>query len=277
MNLNELDLDINNYTIYDILNLYNLSYNYDISDLKEIKKKIIKVHPDKSNLDGKYFLFFKDTYKILLNVYNFRNSNIKNKRLDESIDSNETEINLKNYLMKKKGVDFNTEFNKLFEKIHLRDENDNKGYDDWLKSDKNYLKSDNDIEKIKKDSIINYNNEILSYNDDSFSNVYDYNNLNTFNNNTRNDLKKVYYDESIIPIDEKDVLNNKKMYNNVNELNMSRTKDLKNITFSTRNLDEKTENEEKKILNSAYNLYQNQNNYNKRFNNEISKYLLIKK
>ena len=39
MNLNELDLDINNYTIYDILNLYNLSYNYDISDLKEIKKK----------------------------------------------------------------------------------------------------------------------------------------------------------------------------------------------------------------------------------------------
>ena len=102
---------------------------------------------------------------------------------------------------------------KLFEKIHLRDENENKGYDDWLKSDKNYLKSDNDIEKIKKDSIINYNKEILSYNDDSFSNVYDFNNLNTFNNNIRNDLKKVYYDESIIPIDEKDVLNNKKMYN----------------------------------------------------------------
>ena len=42
-------------------------------DLKNAKKIVLKTHPDKSKLDKKYFLFFSSAYKILFQLYNFKN------------------------------------------------------------------------------------------------------------------------------------------------------------------------------------------------------------
>ena len=55
--LSELDLNIDNYTLNDLYNLFNVSY-LDEPSLKTAKQIVLKMHPDKSQLDSKYFLFF---------------------------------------------------------------------------------------------------------------------------------------------------------------------------------------------------------------------------
>jgi hypothetical protein len=67
-----VDLNIENYEFDDLLNLFNLSYNFGEDEMKRIKLVVMKTHPDKSGLDKKYFLFFQKTYKMLLEIYYFR-------------------------------------------------------------------------------------------------------------------------------------------------------------------------------------------------------------
>ena len=57
--LNSLDLDLDHYSLDDIYHLFNISENKLTEDtLKGAKQIVLKMHPDKSQLDSKYFLFF---------------------------------------------------------------------------------------------------------------------------------------------------------------------------------------------------------------------------
>ena len=49
--MNELDLNIKNYNLTDILNLFNLSPNFDETGLKNAKKQVLMTHPDKSHME----------------------------------------------------------------------------------------------------------------------------------------------------------------------------------------------------------------------------------
>ena len=53
------NLDIHMYSLQDLLNLFDLTYDIDIESLKRAKKKVLMTHPDKSGLDAKYFCFIK--------------------------------------------------------------------------------------------------------------------------------------------------------------------------------------------------------------------------
>ena len=67
-----LDLNIDNYDYEDILNLFKLNINFGESELKNAKKQLLNMHPDKSGLDKKYFLFFSSAYKMVYRIYQFR-------------------------------------------------------------------------------------------------------------------------------------------------------------------------------------------------------------
>ena len=67
--MEQLDLNINNYDLEKLLQLFNLSYDFSYNDLKLSIKKLYKIHPDKSGLDPKYFMFFKRAYTIVLNIF----------------------------------------------------------------------------------------------------------------------------------------------------------------------------------------------------------------
>ena len=56
--MNELDLNIQNYDLDDILNLFKLERNFDELQLKNAKKVVLMTHPDKSRLANEYFIFF---------------------------------------------------------------------------------------------------------------------------------------------------------------------------------------------------------------------------
>ena len=65
------DLDLDNYKLEDILNLFKVPYDFNEKDLKRAYRQVLMVHPDKSKLDAKYFHFYVEAYKILSNVYYF--------------------------------------------------------------------------------------------------------------------------------------------------------------------------------------------------------------
>ena len=71
--MEELDLNIDNYELTDLLNLFQLDYDFDESGLKKAKKIVLQTHPDKCELDNEYFLFFSAAYKIIFSIYSFYN------------------------------------------------------------------------------------------------------------------------------------------------------------------------------------------------------------
>lgn len=143
-----LDLDIDNYKLEDILDLFKIgNTDFTEADLKKAKQMVLKTHPDKSKLSPDYFRFFSRAYKILYSIWEFRrqsektpsNENTeysgiaipeeeKKELLDEFFDKNQKLKNTKY---------FNKWFNKEFEKNKIVSESQEKGYGDWLKSQEN--------------------------------------------------------------------------------------------------------------------------------------------
>ena len=147
----ELDLNVDNYSLNDLYNLFNIHAQVlDEPLLKSAKQIVLKMHPDKSQLDSKYFLFFSKAYKRLYSIYEFQNkSDKKNERdlkKDYFDDSNKAILN--NMFETKKELkdpkNFNNWFNEKFDKHKIEDDDTNNGYGDWLKSDEGlYSQEDN--------------------------------------------------------------------------------------------------------------------------------------
>ena len=78
----ELDLNVNNYSRVELYRLFGLTNTTTLNEgiMKECKKIVLKTHPDKSNLDNKYFVFFSEAYKKLLGIYEFQNKTNTKKR-----------------------------------------------------------------------------------------------------------------------------------------------------------------------------------------------------
>jgi len=155
--LSNLDLELDHYSLEDLYKLFNIP-EHQLSEqaLKNAKQIVYKMHPDKSQLDPKYFRFFSAAYKRVFSIFEFQNKSL-NKRLatsdnDYYDDSNKTILN--NMFDTNKGLkdpkNFNSWFNEKFEKHSkdvLEDDVGNKGYGDWLKSDEGLYSVNDNITK----------------------------------------------------------------------------------------------------------------------------------
>ena len=135
------DFNLDNYHLSDLLNLFKLKYNFNIEDLKDAKKMVMQIHPDKSGLDKEYFLFYCKAFRVIKNIYDLRNKpytslNSNNSNIEYLAESEEDKGNklLVENLMKKDNLDFNKWFNETFEKINIVEEERKTGYGDWLKT-----------------------------------------------------------------------------------------------------------------------------------------------
>jgi len=141
----ELDLNIDNYDLDDILTLFQVNHNLTDKDMKTAKTTTLKMHPDKSGLDKKYFLFFSQAYKLLYQLYIFQdksrentnshNTDYENKNIE--LDKSNREILNRLNNNKEFKENFNQWFNGEFEKMKITDEFTDGGYGDWLKSNDN--------------------------------------------------------------------------------------------------------------------------------------------
>lgn len=238
-NNKEIDLNIDNYSQRELYKLFGITTQQLSEDILKIcKKTVLKTHPDKSNLDPKYFLFFSKAYKRLYNIYEFQNKTARKQTTEYNKEDNENAIILdkmfeQNKSLKKSG-DFNKWFNEKFEKYKVEEEDS--GYGEWLKSEqdmvdlKNVSKADmtSEMEKHKKriQAVTNYNGI-----DTQYASSFGGSSLITNNNNFTSDvfssdgvgytdLKQAYV-ESVIPVTEDDY-NKLPKFKNIDEYNRYR-------------------------------------------------------
>ena len=135
-----LDLDISNYNLSD---LFKIPLNFTEGDLKKAKSIVLKTHPDKSGLEPDFFRFYSKAYKMLYSVWEFRkkgdvNAN-GNKNTDYSTYGDDEKRELLDQMFQtnekfKNKNQFNKWFNEQFERNKLSNEREEKGYEDWLRS-----------------------------------------------------------------------------------------------------------------------------------------------
>jgi len=230
--MNDLDMNIDNYELDDLLNLFNLEFDFIENDLKQAKKIVLMTHPDKSNLAKEYFLFFTSAYKIILSIYEFRHRATKNK-VSSSLKYIPDEKDEEKELLLKKIKDkpnFNKLFNELFEKNKVNYDDTDNGYGDWLVSEEDidtrkttlgnmnatFEKKKKEVRAIVKqteiDDIGGGNN-----NGDLTRDKPEYYSSSVFSNNLEyQDLKRAHV-ESVVPVTQEDYLNRPK-FQNVDEL-----------------------------------------------------------
>jgi hypothetical protein len=230
-----MDLDITNYDYEDILKLFNISKQFNEEDLKSAKKKVLASHPDKSGLDKSYFLFFSSAYKILFNIYNFRekHSSLTNlNNYNENYDAHKDEVNeelIHKIMTTKSTQEFNKWFNEQFDTMKITNDYDKNGYGDWLNGNNNEetvkCTDINSIHKImeekkkllrshnliKKKDICEFNN--TNYCDLINSKPEDYSS-GLFSKFQYEDLKKAH-EESIIPVTNEDNISNYSSYDDI--------------------------------------------------------------
>jgi hypothetical protein len=276
----ELDLDINNYNLDDILNLFKIPTNFDEQDLKRAKQVVLKTHPDKSRLPADYFRFYSKAYKMLYSVWDFRKRgdvDSKNPKNTEYTNFSDKE---KNVLLDqffesndkfKNSHKFNDWFNKEFEKNKLSNEAEIKGYGDWLKTDE-------DIEPIKNVSMATMKHEFDKKKSQARSlilreDVQDFWSNNSISASELSNESPETYDsglfsglgfqdlykahtETVIPVTEEDYEKRQK-FKNVNEYMSYRNKqDTKPLSEqqALEYLNQKNEKEEEKSVRRAYEL-----------------------
>lgn len=136
----ELDLDITNYSLDDLLSLFKMPINFTLQDMKRAKKIVLMTHPDKSGKPKEVFLFFSSAYKLLHNLYTFRNKSDGSCSKPTEYLLNDEDHNPALAAFSKQD-DFNKRFNELFEK-YKEDYQEEDGHGDWLKS------NDDLVEKV---------------------------------------------------------------------------------------------------------------------------------
>ena len=234
--MSDFDLNIDNYDLEDLLNLFHLNYEFDENDLKTAKTVALKTHPDKSGLNKEVFLFFMKAYKMIESIYEFKLKRAKCAR-NTSYENEKMESNKKTLLLKKldgmKAKDFNKWFNKMFEKVKVNDDDVDSGYGKWFKSDEDVneetVTNKRDMEAVfnkkkaaSRELVLHKGvNEMVhgggydltrsrpdEYSSDIFSKLqYD-------------DLRKAHT-ETVVPVTHEDYLRRKK-YNNVESLKKDR-------------------------------------------------------
>ena len=283
-----MDLDISNYDYEDILKLFNISRQFSTEDLKNAKKRVLASHPDKSGLDKSYFLFFSSAYKILFNIYNFREkhsslTNLNNYNENYNADKDEeNELLIHKIMTTKSTQEFNKWFNEQFNTMKISNSYEENGYGDWLNSSNTEeivkctdLNSMNKImeEKkkvlrtqmlIKKRDISEFNNN--QYCDLTNSKPEDYSS-GLFSKFQYEDLKKAH-EESIIPVTNEDNISN---YSSYDDIKLKRTQQsivpMKNEE-ANKYLNKSKEDENNISSMRAYNLFK-QDEINKKNNDKF--------
>ena len=266
-----VDLNLDNYGLEDLLNLFKLDYNFDIEQLKQAKKVALKTHPDKSGLPNEYFIFFSKAYNIIYKIYTFRHRRLKKveniEYQSEELPESE-QISLLKKLKKFKTVnEFNNWFNTVFDKIKINDDV-NKGYGDWFESnddlDDNKINNMNEMnaafEKKKKESkaLIKHEGikEIIDEGGYSLSNDKPESyGTNVFSKFKYEDLKKAHT-ETVVPVTMDDFYNRKQFDNldNLKKYRDSNNDEPFSLSQSKQYLNKLKEQEDMVNTNRAYNL-----------------------
>tara|TARA_Y100001970_G_scaffold289556_1_gene420339 strand:+ start:2184 stop:3050 length:867 start_codon:yes stop_codon:yes gene_type:complete len=264
----DVDLNIDNYDFDDLLNLFNLNYNFNEKELKKAKRSVLMTHPDKSGLDKSYFMFFTKAYKMLSQIYYFRGKK-QSRAYDKTYKTDDMEhLELIKGLDGKSISEFNKWFNKMFDNVKLADDEMDSGYGDWMKnaelrSMKNVKQSDfgREFEKRKqecKDLIVH--REVGEIHTRGGSNLTrdrpELYNSEIFSKLKYEDLRRAHT-ETVVPVTQEDYDKVKK-FNSIEEYQTYRNSSYNTTPLSKEEsqkyLNERDNKRNEKSMRRAYNL-----------------------
>lgn len=222
------NLNIHMYSLQEILEMFHLSYDISIEDLKRAKKIVLMTHPDKSNLGPEYFLFYKKAFDIVINFYN--NQQKQNlvvpteDRKYEPININDvnksTVKKISSVIHDMSPNEFNTKFNQLFD-ANMSSKPDT-SRNEWFTKDEPAYKVEGDVnkqnmgimfDKMKEQQNMNVvarYRGVENINSGSGTKLYDeddtddYVVCDPFSKLKFDDLRKVHKDQTVLAVSEKD-------------------------------------------------------------------------
>ena len=228
------NLDVNMYSLKEVLDLFHLDYDISVEDLKRAKKQVLATHPDKSRLPSEYFLFFKKAFDIVVQFYNNQHKqdlNLSNTNTVYSTDGfkndNKHTTNSMQKLVDDMGeAQFNNQFNKLFEKNMVKKPDSEKNK--WFTSEKEVYEINERvtagnmgqvIDKVRSNqqALVKHSDvQVLYSNNNTNNNFHDddddesYVVSDPFSKLRFDDLRKVHKDQTVLNVSERDYANVKK-------------------------------------------------------------------
>lgn len=270
------NLNINTYSLEELLSLFDLSYDITVEGLKKAKKKVLMLHPDKSRLSPEYFIFYKKAYEVVFNFYEERNRQTRNlptepiKYIPTNQD-NRTAKQINKVISGMKEEQFQESFNDMFEKNMMKKPDTSRN--EWFQkaepiydidaevSSKNLGKAFETI-KEKNTGMVRYRGvETLQSNSGAGTSFYDdddtgddYVTCDPFSKLKFEDLRKVHKDQTILTVSEKDY-QKVQTYNSMDHLIQERGKQTLTPlekTQAERLLEEQQKNYQKSIMQKQY-------------------------
>ena len=236
------NLDINSYNLEELLGLFDLQYELNMEDMKRAKKKVLMLHPDKSRMDAKYFLFYKKAYEMIYQFFTHQqkqNQNVTKEatvyRPNEDIHHETTSKKINEQIEKMENKNFQNKFNQLFEENMYQKPDETKNA--WFRDEKSSYdlpqNGSNNIDrtfqqiKEKNNGLVRYRgvqNNMQTNNGTSFYDEDDdesYVSSDPFGKLKYDDLRKVHKDETVFSVSENDI-HKIKTYRSVDEFNRAR-------------------------------------------------------
>lgn len=224
------NLNINTYSLEELLGIFDLKYQITIEDLKRAKKKVLMLHPDKSKLPPDYFLFYKKAFDIVCQFYenqNKQNADVsaKNTAYVPIKTPTSTTNQVSNAIEKMGEKGFQTKFNELFEQNMSKKPNPEKNA--WFKNDEPAYQIDSQVNsknmgevleniKQKNQGMVKYTGvqSLYSggqpgpgaglYEDEDEYSLDIYVSCDPFSKLKYDDLRKVHKDQTVFTVSEAD-------------------------------------------------------------------------
>lgn len=199
-----MDLDIDHYSLKDLLKLFQLPEDFSEQELRTARKRVVAVHPDKSGLDQSYFLFFHKAFSLLNTVFRFKQkahtSMVETPSFADLVSDMEDTDKLMLAQTFTSNPQFNKEFNQLFDTLYTKEDD---GHGDWFKSAEDL---DLSYDQRKQQSRAMVISSIEAANTPHFS-----------------DLKNVYTVDTVLGVSEEDY---RSTYKTVEELKQVRSQNI---------------------------------------------------
>ena len=249
-------------TLDDLFGLFEIE-ELTTDELKQAKKKVLMLHPDKNihKDTTKYYEYFKEAYHKLEHVFEFINRHQK-EVVSKTYHTEELELSQKglfDYCQKKglKEKERNTLFNEVFDNVYIPDK---EGYGEWLKTEEGlYDKADLEGSRKKAMSLVVVDKE-----------------LKTLQEIDDKDIKNAYV-QSILPIDAEKVYQQTPQFKSVEEYQRHRAKLAEPVSKkeAERMLCEKEHAEYKTSLHLSYELLKKTESQAHKIKDYYSKFLRI--
>jgi len=220
------NLNIHMYSLDELLGLFDLNYNMTQTELRNAKRRVLMLHPDKSKLPPEYFLFYKKAFEVVVQFY--ENNNKQNQSMTEEATTYQPLTNGLNKATIQKVAtvagemapkEFQNKFNELFEKNMAAKPDASKN--EWFTKDEPVYKTEEAVSsknmgqvfenmKQKTAELVKYRGvqEIdrsggtRLYEDDDENDIYI--SSDPFSKLKFDDLRKVHKDQTIFAVSESD-------------------------------------------------------------------------